>query len=353
MSLPDDDARQLFEGNEISSVCAGSESLFLGGNDGSVSIVGKSWKVVRKFQAHETGRVTHMRQVEGTSLLVTVAEDLSSEPVLKAWALDKLVKKTNMPTCLSTLTINNGRRQFPISAFAALHDLSQIAVGFGNGAVTVIRGDLVHDLGTKQRIVYESQEPVTGVQLATDEKLTTLFISTTTRILKLGLSRKGQGLPPKIMENIGCAWGCMALDKETGDVVVARDDAIYTYTMDGRGPPKAYEAQKTMIAMYENYVALKCLPSGASGRDPDSMRRRFGSNGHEDLFTATTFVLLEPDLRIIAHSETMISPVRFVFDVWDDLYTMSEEGKVGWIQGVEAGKGRVSCSDVSTGLPIP
>ncbi|QUC21366.1 uncharacterized protein UV8b_05609 [Ustilaginoidea virens] len=328
VSLPDDDARQLFEGNEISSVCAGSESLFLGGNDGSVSIVGKSWKVVRKFQAHETGRVTHMRQVEGTSLLVTVAEDLSSEPVLKAWALDKLVKKTNMPTCLSTLTINNGRRQFPISAFAALHDLSQIAVGFGNGAVTVIRGDLVHDLGTKQRIVYESQEPVTGVQLATDEKLTTLFISTTTRILKLGLSRKGQGLPPKIMENIGCAWGCMALDKETGDVVVARDDAIYTYTMDGRGPPKAYEAQKTMIAMYENYVALKCLPSGASGRDPDSMRRRFGSNGHEDLFTATTFVLLEPDLRIIAHSETMISPVRFVFDVWDDLYTMSEEGKV-------------------------
>jgi len=34
--------------------------------------------------------------------------------VLKAWALDKLVKKTNMPTCLSTLTINNGRRQFPV-----------------------------------------------------------------------------------------------------------------------------------------------------------------------------------------------------------------------------------------------
>lgn len=40
---------------------------------------------------------------------------MSSEPILKAWALDKLVKKTNMPTCLSTLTINNGRRQFPVS----------------------------------------------------------------------------------------------------------------------------------------------------------------------------------------------------------------------------------------------
>ena len=65
-----------------------------------------------------------------------------------------------------------------ISAFAATDDLTQIAVGFGNGAVTVIRGDLIHDLGTKQRIVFESEEPVTGVQLAVDEKLTTLFVST-------------------------------------------------------------------------------------------------------------------------------------------------------------------------------
>ncbi|KAG6190410.1 hypothetical protein E4U36_002893 [Claviceps purpurea] len=328
ISLPDDDARHLFERNEISSICAGSENLFIGGNDGSVSIMGKNWSLIRRFQAHETGRVTHMRQVEGTSLLVTVAEDLSAEPVLKAWALDKLVAQTKMPTCLSTLTINNGRRQFPISAFAASDDLSQIAVGFGNGSVTVIRGDLVHDLGTKQRIVYESEEPVTGVQLATDEKLTTLFISTTTRILRLGLSRKGQGLPPKTVEDKGCAWGCMALDDETGEVVVARDDALYTYSLDGRGPPRAYEAPKSLLAMYDNYVALKCLPSGEDGKDAEGMRRRFWGSGNDDLFNATTFVLLEPDLRIIAHQETMMSPVRFIFDIWGDLYTMTEEGKV-------------------------
>ncbi|KAG5924038.1 hypothetical protein E4U42_004771 [Claviceps africana] len=328
VSLSDDDARHLFESNGIASICAGSDSMFVGGNDGTVTIMGRSWNVVRRFQAHDAGRVTQMRQVEGTSLLVTVAEDLSGEPVLKAWALDRLVKKTNMPTCLSSLTINNGRRQFPISAFAASDDLSQIAVGFGNGSVTLIRGDLVHDLGTKQRIVYESEEPVTGVQLATDEKLTTLFISTTARIVRLRLSRKGQGLPPKTVEDSGCGWGCMALDKETGDVVVARDDAIYTYSLDGRGPPRAYEAPKMLVAVYDDYVALKCLPSGANGRDADGMRRRFGGSASDDLFSATSFVLLEPDLRIIAHSETMMSPVRFIFDVWGDLFTVTEEGKV-------------------------
>lgn len=47
-------------------------------------------------------------------ILTFVQEDLSSEPVLKIWALDKLVKKTNMPTCLSTLHISNGKKQFPV-----------------------------------------------------------------------------------------------------------------------------------------------------------------------------------------------------------------------------------------------
>lgn len=39
---------------------------------------------------------------------------MSNDPVLKVWALDKMVKKTSMPTCLSTLNINNQRRQFPV-----------------------------------------------------------------------------------------------------------------------------------------------------------------------------------------------------------------------------------------------
>lgn len=73
VALPDEDTHQLFESNEISSVCAGSDSLFVGSNDGSVSIIGKSWKVVSTFQAHDSGRITHMRQVEGTSVLVTIA----------------------------------------------------------------------------------------------------------------------------------------------------------------------------------------------------------------------------------------------------------------------------------------
>jgi hypothetical protein len=162
-----------------------------------------------------------------------------------------------------------------------------------------------------------------------DDKITTLFVSTTSRILKLGLSKKGQGLPPKTVEDTGCDLGCMARDPSTGEVVVAREDAIYTYRMDGRGPPKAYEGPKKMIAVYGDYIAVARPPSALNDKEPDSMRRRFGSNA-DGLFDSSSFVLLEPDLRIIAHTETLISPVKFIFSVWGDIFTVSEQGKVSF-----------------------
>ncbi|KAF3765414.1 vacuolar protein sorting-associated protein 11 [Cryphonectria parasitica EP155] len=329
VKLPDDaETRSFFEGNEIASVCSGSDSLFLGSTDGYVRIVGPSWKIMRSFQAHEDVRISHMRQVEGTSLLVTVAEDLSSEPVLKVWALDKPVKKTGIPTCLSTVTIHNARKQFPISAFAASEDLSQIAVGFANGAVTVIRGDLINDRGAKQRIVYESEEPITGVELRVDEKLTTLFVSTVSRILKLTILGKGQGQPPKTVEDQGCGVGCMTVDGSTGDIVVARDDAIYYYTLEGRGPPRAYEAPKELVSVYNNYVSIVSPPASARSQDPDMIRRRFGGSAADAIFNASSFLLLEPDLKVVAHTETLISKVVAVFELWSDLYTLTQDGKI-------------------------
>lgn len=47
-------------------------------------------------------------------MLVTIIEDLSSEPVLKVWALDQIDKKTGDPRCASSLTVTNGKKYFPV-----------------------------------------------------------------------------------------------------------------------------------------------------------------------------------------------------------------------------------------------
>ncbi|KAI1184268.1 vacuolar protein sorting protein-like protein [Nemania serpens] len=326
--LGDDETRSFFENNEISSVCSGSESLFLGSDNGYVRIIGPSWKVVRSFHAHETGRITHMLQVEGTSLLVTISEDLSSEPVLKVWALDKPVKKTGLPTCLSTINIHNGHKQFPISAFTALDDLSQLAVGFANGAVTVIRGDLIHDRGTKQRVVYESEEPVTGIEFVSDPKLPTLFVATTSKLLKLVISARGHGQPPRTIEDAGCAAGCMTVNKKAGDIIVVREDAVYYYTVEGRGLCFANEGATTLVSTFEDYVALVSPPQSSSNGAPDMLRRRFGGANTESLFNAATFTMIDPQLQIVAHSETLISPVKALFQIWGDLFILTQDGRI-------------------------
>lgn len=70
---PDDESISTLENNEISCVCSGSDNLFLGSYDGIVRILSSNFKVQRSFQAHEVGSITHMKQVEGTALLVTIA----------------------------------------------------------------------------------------------------------------------------------------------------------------------------------------------------------------------------------------------------------------------------------------
>lgn len=103
-----------FDANDLTCVCSGSDNLFLASNNGDVRILSQALKVVRTFKAHDSGSITQMKQVEGTALLVTISEDLSNEPLLKVWALDKTEKKTGAPKCLSSLEIHNGRKSFPV-----------------------------------------------------------------------------------------------------------------------------------------------------------------------------------------------------------------------------------------------
>lgn len=121
----------------------------------------------------------------------------------------------------------------------------------------------------------------------------------------------------------------MAVDKSTGDIVVARDDAIYYYTLEGRGPPRAYESPKELISVYQHYVAVVSPPASAPPlSDPSSIRRHFGGTTADAIFNASTFSLLEPDLKVIAHTQTLISKVLGIFELWGDLYTLTQDGKI-------------------------
>lgn len=186
--------------------------------------------------------------------------------------------------------------------------------------MTVVRGDLIHDRGARQRIVFESEEPVTGLETQIGA-VTTLYISTTSRILTLAVAGRGQGHPARVLEDTGCGVGCMAQDRESGDILVAREDAIYTYGPRGRGPSYAFESPKTSVNIFRDYIALVCSPRVKS--DPLG---RLGPA--EEIFSTSTFTLLDTDLKFIAYTEALASSVKSIFMEWGDLFLLTTDGKV-------------------------
>ena len=289
-------------------------------------VLSRAFQATRSFRAHDEGSITHLKQFDGTSYLVTVAEDLSSEPILRVWALDKFEKRTGYPRCLSTLKIQHGRQHFPISACAVLRDLSQLAFGFANGSVTVVRGDLIQDRGARQRTVFESDEPITGIQFREDNT-TALYISTTARVLILVISGRGQGQPARTLDNVGCDVGCMTADEATGDIVIARNDAIYHYGLHGRGSCYNCDGHKVLLKTHKDYYIL-AYPSTTSSIAQSTlgtfdMNRR--SSSADQSFTLT---ILNTDFQFIAHTERIDSPILHYFSVWGDIFIVTVDGKV-------------------------
>ena len=324
----DEDGTYIFDPIDLRSLTSGSASLFLGTESGIVRILSKQLKVVRSFQVSDSTDVpvTHIKQIQDTPYLVTVSEDLSSEPVLKVWDLDKTERKTNGPKCLSSTLVQNGRRMFPVTSLVVLGDLSQVAVGFGNGSVTVIRGDLIHDRGTKQRTVFESEDPVTGL-VVREGGVKVLYISTTGRVSSIVISGKGQGQAVRTVDNRGCGVGCMVRDEVSGDIVVARDDAVFYYGAGGRGPSYAFDGPKTMVQMFKDYVGLVCPPRVAQLSKSRTFKR-LGGDDIDEMFSSSSFTILDTDLKYIAHTELLQSQVKYAFVEWGELFLVTAEGKL-------------------------
>lgn len=129
------------------------------------------------------------------------------------------------------------------------------------------------------------------------------------------------------MEDSGCAAGCMTVDKRNGDIVVVRDDAIYYYGIDGRGPCFAYDGPKSLVTIYNDYVAL-VSPATTNNTSNSNALRRFGGAKADDIFNTSTFTLLDTDLKFVAHSESLVSQIKTLFVIWGDLFALTLDGKV-------------------------
>ncbi|KAK9461542.1 uncharacterized protein V1516DRAFT_648670 [Lipomyces oligophaga] len=326
-SVADEDG-PLYSDTNVSAVCSGSGMLYLGTSDGFVKIVSRSLKLQVSFTAHEKMEISYMEQIEGTPILITVAESETVEPQIKFWMLDTPDKKSQGPKCNSTITVHM-KKIWEITAIAFADDLSGIAVGLQDGHVVLIKGDIMHDKGLKQKIIYESPVPVTGLAFYDASKLSLIYIATTEKILTVYTSGKNQGHPARVLEEKGCTSGCLTVKKSTGEILVARDDAVYFYTPYGRGPIYVYEGQKSRIFVFKSYLAIVSSAGTATDDAAQKTVRRFmGSMASISPFDTTKFTILDTENRFIAYSGQFVDGVRAIFSEWGDLYVLGGDGQL-------------------------
>ncbi|KAI8352515.1 hypothetical protein BD560DRAFT_408869 [Blakeslea trispora] len=324
----------VFQKQDISVFATGRGHIVLADSAGSVYIVDRSFKTQR-FLAYDGGRVSHLKQLKQKNILITVGEEdtISGIPVVKFWDLDALKPMDGtddiiVPTLLQTIRIQHGGKTYPVSAIAVLENMSQIAIGLANGVVISIRGDLSKDKTTKQKVIYEGQEPITGLGFREQTKSTILFIVTTSSIMSYNTTAVKPTVT--VLDEQGCGLGCAVMNDQQ-EMVVGRDEAIYLYDPTGRGPCFAYDTPKSSLTWFKsNYLVIVSPPVMTSANLSSSGARASLSINSKRTSTneLTKIAIFDTANKFIAYVGTFLGGIRGVFCEWNSVWIVGTDGKL-------------------------
>ncbi|SCU83869.1 LAMI_0C05094g1_1 [Lachancea mirantina] len=166
------------------------------------------------------------------NFLVSVGENLGSPSVIKLWKLDKCPRDAF--DFHAAIEIKNEKNTFPISAVSISQDATCLVIGFANGRIILVRGDLLRDRGSKQRVIYEdsNKEPITSLYL--DSTSNICFASTTSSIFVLATNGRNNGLPETVLNSkSGVDLNCSSLNFDDTELVCATSESLEFYKPNG------------------------------------------------------------------------------------------------------------------------
>ncbi|KAM3830816.1 vacuolar protein sorting-associated protein 11 homolog [Vipera latastei] len=303
-------------------VCdSGRGSLVFGDWEGRIRFLPRSLDL-SSFQAYKL-RVTHLFQLKQHSILVSVGEEEEGiNPLVKVWNLEK--RDGGTPQCTRIFPAIPGNKLTLVSCLTVHENLNFMAIGFVDGSVVLIKGDITRDRHSKTQVLQEGGHPVTGLVFRQSSKTTHLFVATTEKIQCYTLSVKD--CPLLELDMRGCGLRCSTLSDPSQDLqfIVAGDECVYLYQPDERGPCFAFEGQKLIVHWYRGYLIIvskdwKASPkSEFPGGDPQNSDKQ---------------ILNIYDLgnKFIAYS-SVFDDVVDVLAEWGCLYVLTRDGKLHVLQ---------------------
>ncbi|ANB11170.1 tethering complex subunit PEP5 [Sugiyamaella lignohabitans] len=314
---------------DVTAVAPGRDTIFLATSKGVIKEFDSSFRLVQSFVAYSEPdwNITHLVFLEGTSLLMTVASKTNHPLTAHLWNLDKIDKQSNGPHCHTTITVMNGSNTFPLSAFCISSDHSILGFGYADGTVILVRGDIVRDRGSRQRVVYRSNTPVTGLEFYEGDEngSVVLMIATVSQILTVPTTGRNSGKPDIILDKKGAALGCVTMVKgyrtQKDRLAVARDGEIAYYTPVMRGASIALDLPKKSIYSFGHYFLVTSILSA----DNSSVE---ASNSFSNFVGADTtrIFIIDTLNNFIAYTEQMAAGIKFIFTQWDKLHVLGSDG---------------------------
>ncbi|CAD6232599.1 GSCOCG00006969001-RA-CDS [Cotesia congregata] len=325
--------------SQVTSATSGNGSLIFSDSLGNIHVVKRTYQV-STFKAYEiTCTLTH--QVPHTSYLFTIGEDdPGCNPTIKVWNFSKLDKQEN-PTCIRVSRAIPSFRAVPATAMYIHPSLSMMAVGFSDGSVMLYRGDVTRDRKNKIKVIKDSNTAVTGLEIRSTGKQNHLFVATTLNVYLYNITAKDKEVKT-VLDNMGCAPGCSVLAETNQDshFMIARNDAVYCYTLDGRGPCYAIEGQKVMLDWFRGYLVIVAKESagapsrsGASGSGVGVSRSTTISakpNTIEPIPPGVDkhqITVLDIQNKFIVFSASMIS-ISAIVSEWGGFFILSGDNKL-------------------------
>ncbi|XP_063984513.1 vacuolar protein sorting-associated protein 11 homolog [Diachasmimorpha longicaudata] len=310
----------------VSASTSGNGNLVFGDDTGNIHVVKRTYQV-STFRAYEI-TVTLAEQVQHSTYLFTIGEDdPGCNPTIKVWNFGKLDKQEN-PTCVRISRAIPSFRPVPATALCVHQSLTMMAVGFADGSIMLYRGDLTRERKNKIKILKDSTAPITGLQIRSTGKQNHLFVVTTMNVYLYNITVKDKEVKT-VLDNMGCADRCSVLAETSQDshFMISRSNAIYCYTLDGRGPCYAIEGQKTMLDWFRGYLVIVAKESGNVPRSTTVSSKPsaiepipVGADKH-------MITVLDIQNKFIVFSASMLS-IQAILSEWGGLFILSGDSKL-------------------------
>ncbi|KAG0671567.1 hypothetical protein C6P45_000399 [Maudiozyma exigua] len=227
-------ASQLYSDPTLSAATLINESrLLIAVNSSTIKVVDlANSQILNEFKAFDEGfRITYLKAINKL-FIVAVAECSGVPAQFKLFRMEKLPKSSKSFQTL--VELKNGDNTSPISAISIANDLSCFVVGYINGRIILVRGDIVRDRGAKQRVIFNdnTQEPITSVALNKDASF--CYASTTSNILLFNTTGRNNNKPDLVLNNSsGLNLNCSSISVDMNDFVCYNKGNIELYHTNG------------------------------------------------------------------------------------------------------------------------